>query len=71
MYFVEHLNPNYLFMLLTISICIFSLVVINLLLLKFSCNKTSKINIQEKKPVKLTPKITIEQEPERLAPTGS
>lgn len=58
-------------MLFTISLSIFILVIINLLLLKFSCNKTSKIKIQEKKPVKFTPKITIEQESERLAPTGS
>lgn len=58
-------------MLLTISICVFFLVIINLLLLKFSCNRTSKINTQEKSPVKLTPKITREQELERLAPTGS
>ncbi len=58
-------------MLFTISLSVFILVIVNLLLLKFSCNKTSKTNKQEKKPVKLTPKITIEQDSERLAPTGS
>lgn len=58
-------------MLLTITISIITLVVINLVLLKLICFKTLKTNTQVKKPVKLTPKITIEQEPERLAPTGS
>lgn len=58
-------------MLLIITLSIIILVVINLVLLKLTCFKTLKIETQEKKPVKLTPKITIEQEPERLAPTGS
>ena len=58
-------------MLFTISICIFSLMIFNLLLLKFSCNKTPKVNIQEKKPIKLKPKLTTEQEQEKLSPTGS
>ena len=58
-------------MLLTITISIIILVVINFILLKLSCFKILKSDAQLKKPVKLTPKITIEQEPERLAPTGS
>ena len=58
-------------MLLTITISIITLVIINLVLLKLNCFKTLKNDTQVKKPVKLTPKITIEQDPERLAPTGS
>lgn len=58
-------------MLLTITISLSVLVTINLLLLKFSSNKIDRTIKPNKKPVVLTPSITIEQEPERLAPTGS
>jgi hypothetical protein len=58
-------------MLLTITVSIFALVIINLLLLKFSCNKTSQKTMKIKEPVKLEPKVTIEQDSEKLAPTGS
>jgi hypothetical protein len=58
-------------MLLTITISIFALLIFNLLLLKFSCNKTLHKKKQIKMPVKLEPKITIEQDSEKLAPTGS
>lgn len=58
-------------MLFTITISLAVLVIINLLLLKFSSNKIDKTIKVNKKPVVLTPRITIEQESERLAPTGS
>ena len=58
-------------MLLTITISLAVLVLVNLLLLKFSSNKSDKTAKLNKKPVVLTPRITIEQESERLAPTGS
>lgn len=58
-------------MLFTITISLTVLVIINLLLLKFSCNKTTKRNKVDKKPVVFTPQITILQNDERLAPTGS
>lgn len=58
-------------MILTITTSIAALVIINFLLLKFSTNKVKKTVKTNKKPVVLTPQITIEQVPERLAPTGS
>lgn len=58
-------------MILTITTSIAALVIINFLLLKFSTNKVNKTVKTNKKPVVLTPRITIEQEPVRLAPTGS
>ena len=58
-------------MILTITTSIAALVIINFLLLKFSCNKVYKTVKTNKKPVVLTPRITIERESERLAPTGS
>lgn len=58
-------------MLLTITFFISFLVLVNLLLLKFSCNKTVKKTKTEKRPVILKPNFTIEQESETLAPTGS
>ncbi len=59
-------------MLLTITLSIAFLVAFNLLLLKISCNKTTKRDIKtDKKPVVLRPETTIESAPERLAPTGS
>ena len=58
-------------MLLTITISLFVLVAINLLLLKFSCNKTLKPTEVNKKPVVLRPQIQIESVELTLAPTGS
>lgn len=58
-------------MLIKITVLIFALVVFNFLLLKFSCNKTVKQTKVNKTPVVLKPEITIEQEPQKLAPTGS
>lgn len=58
-------------MLLTIIISIFTLVIINLLLLKFSCNKVSKKATSDKKPVVLKQQITIQSVSQKLAPTGS
>ena len=58
-------------MLFTITISLTVLVIINLLLLKFSCNKTTKRATVDKKPVIFTAQITIPQNVERLAPTGS
>ncbi len=58
-------------MLLTITISIFALVIFNLLLLKFSCNKTTRKNTVDKKPVILKPHFTIESASHNLAPTGS
>ncbi len=59
-------------MILTIAISLAALVAINFLLLKFSTNKIDRTTTKaNKKPVVLTPQITIELESERLAPTGS
>ena len=58
-------------MLFTITISLSVLVVINLLLLKFSCNKVSKQKLEVKKTVVLNRNLTIESDSERLAPTGS
>ena len=58
-------------MLLTITIVILSLVILNLFLLKFSCNKIEKKSSNYKNPVVLKPKITTESDSQRLAPTGS
>ncbi len=58
-------------MLLTITISIFTLIVVNFLLLIFSCNKTTKNVKTTKKPVVFIPTISLNQEPQRLAPTGS
>lgn len=58
-------------MLFTITISLTVLVIINLLLLKFSCNQTTKRNKVDKKSVVFTPQITILPDEERLAPTGS
>ncbi len=58
-------------MLFTITISLSVLVVINLLLLKFSCNKITKQKQEIKKTVVLNPSLTIEQDSDRLAPTGS
>ena len=58
-------------MLITITISLSILVIINLLLLKFSCNKIKKQKQDIKKTVVLNTNITISQDSERLAPTGS
>ncbi|MDG2178746.1 MAG: hypothetical protein P8K68_08175 [Algibacter sp.] len=58
-------------MLLTITLILFSLVTFNLLLLKFSCNKTVRKTKINKKPVVLRTRITMAQTSEKLAPTGS
>jgi hypothetical protein len=58
-------------MLLKITLLLSALVIVNLVLLKFSCNKTSKSKEVNKKPIVLTPQVTIEQEEQELAPTGS
>ncbi|WP_396601221.1 hypothetical protein [Algibacter sp. R77976] len=58
-------------MLLTITLIIFSLVVINLFLLKFSCNKTIKTQKVDKKPIVLRTRIVISSAEQTLAPTGS
>ncbi len=58
-------------MILNISIALTILVIVNLLLLKFSSNKIDKIDKKARKPVVLKPHITIGQETKPLAPTGS
>ncbi|WP_299547695.1 hypothetical protein [Seonamhaeicola sp.] len=59
-------------MLLTIVLFVSALVVINLLLLKFSVNKTNKPSKVNKKPIVLNPDISVTTgSEEKLAPTGS
>ena len=58
-------------MLTTITLVLSTLVVINLLLLRFSCNKIIKPVKTSKKPVILRPHITLAETSEMLAPTGS
>ena len=58
-------------MLLTITTSIITLLIVNLLVLKFSCNKTVKSTEIVKKPVILRSLSMIESESETLAPTGS
>ncbi|SHI50584.1 hypothetical protein SAMN05216261_0835 [Algibacter luteus] len=58
-------------MLLTITLILISLVIINLLLLKFSCNKTDKTKKADKKPIILRPGISLSSSTQVLAPTGS
>lgn len=58
-------------MLLTITLILSGLVITNLLLLKFSCNKTVKPEKIDKKPVILRTRITIASTQQVLAPTGS
>jgi len=58
-------------MLLTITLILSGLVIVNLLLLKFSCNKTVKTDISDKKPVVLKTRITLEPTESMLAATGS
>ncbi|MEC3907953.1 hypothetical protein VOI54_13060 [Tamlana sp. 2201CG12-4] len=58
-------------MLLTITLIISSLVIINLLLLKFSSNKINRTEKQNEKPVVLKPEIPVKTLPKVLAATGS
>jgi len=58
-------------MLLTFTISLFVLVVINFILLKFSCNKINRRPISAKRPIVFTPQLAIEQGQDTLAPTGS
>lgn len=58
-------------MLLTTTIVISCLVLINFVLLKFSCNKTVKANEIDKKPIVLKSNRVLLEMNENLAPTGS
>ncbi|MFB9104810.1 hypothetical protein ACFFU1_07860 [Algibacter miyuki] len=58
-------------MILTITLTFSLLVVFNLLLLKFSCNKTVKHKKVIKKPVILSSYAEVNMTSEHLAPTGS
>jgi len=58
-------------MLLTTTLIITGLLITNLLLLKFSCNKTIKSQKIDKKPVVLRTRITVEPTVQPLAATGS
>jgi len=69
MYFAEDLTQ--MLMLLTITFILSGLVTINLLLLKFSCNRTKKVTKIDKKPVVLRTRITMPIASQTLAPTGS
>jgi len=57
-------------MILTITLTISALIILNLFLLKFSCNKIVKKK-NNKQPVVLTPYLELNSDQERLAPTGS
>ncbi len=54
-----------------LSISIAVLVAFNFLLLKFSCNKTTSIQKDIKRPIVLSERITSESDSHQLAPTGS
>ncbi len=58
-------------MLYTITTIIFVLVLLNFILLKFSCNSTKSNYKKNKKPVIFSKGITSLPETEELAPTGS
>ncbi|GAL61856.1 hypothetical protein [Algibacter lectus] len=58
-------------MILTVTLTFTLLVFVNLLLLKFSCNKTVKTTKVNKQPVILAPYLELDAMQERLAPTGS
>ncbi len=58
-------------MLFSITVTLSILVLLNLLLLKFSCNKITKQKQEIKKTVILNTDLTTESVSERLAPTGS
>lgn len=48
-----------------------TLIVLNFILLKFSCNKTGKKEVVEVKSIKDTNLVTSQLETHHLAPTGS
>lgn len=48
-----------------------ALVVLNFILLKFSCNKTSKKEVIEVKSIKDSTVVTSQLETHQFAPTGS
>lgn len=58
-------------MLLTITLLVSILIIINLILLKFSVNKIDKTTRKNKQPIVLNPSLTIASKSEKLAPTGS
>ena len=59
-------------MLLNITLSIFVLILINLLLIRFICLKTTKPkNKTNKKVIKLKSEVTMKRVSENLAPTGS
>lgn len=58
-------------MIMTITLILSSLVIINFLLLIFSCNKTVKKQTSEKPHIVKTPKITNQLAQSQLAPIGS
>ena len=58
-------------MIYTITISISILIAINFLLLKFSCNKTTGKQKENKQTVVLSERITNVSESQELAPTGS
>ena len=69
MYFAGYLTQAT--MLLTITLILSGLVTINLLLLKFSCNRTKRVTKIDKKPMVLRTRITMPIASQTLAPTGS
>jgi hypothetical protein len=58
-------------MLLTITIIVSCLILLNLILLKFSCNKTVKTEKIDRKPIVLKSNRVLVEMNENLAPTGS
>ncbi|WP_194767624.1 hypothetical protein [Tamlana sp. I1] len=58
-------------MIVTITLIISSLVVLNLLLLKFSSNKIIRTSEKNKKPIILRTEVPVKSLSTRLAPTGS
>ena len=58
-------------MILTITLTITSLVIINLVLLKFSSNKVIRTKSNPKKPIILHPQVRYNNEDVNLAATGS
>ncbi|AUS06623.1 hypothetical protein C1A40_14760 [Tamlana carrageenivorans] len=67
----EYHTDKQLLMLITAALIISSLVTINLLLLKFSCNKTIKSTKVNEKPIVLKSEYIVKTLTPRLAPTGS
>ncbi|GAA4807795.1 hypothetical protein GCM10023330_12940 [Litoribaculum gwangyangense] len=59
------------FMIVTFTLSIAVLLILNLLLLKFICCKETKLDKVQKKTVSIKREITIPQESEPLSPTGS